>query len=496
MLILAKWISRQQSEQPKKRRWLRYIDLIIVFVVLQVVLLLLLLVHSSSTSVTTTSSSQTSQVSTTIAAPQIPTTQNTSQQGSQSQAANVDCKDTQHMDGSCLEGVFNDNGDAYTNDTSPILNLLYGSTALFFYTPYQYTVENPQVIELWGGILIIVDIFIALVFLLNGIRVIFSGMVFRFDKAVEELPGIFLALIAAHVSLAFITAFLGLNNILTYETYQWSSQNLFQSNGIAKDEGNNPLTVNVTIGIGINQKAPVYDNLPKEVKEKYCDHKSFIKTIWHGRIFGVWQCNKMPADILIRSQLLQKNLEFTDFFNNLQDLGNGLGMLLKVMALMLMVQMIIRLFFLIVYIVTAPLGLACWALPGKIGQSVTGLWLKGFISTALVQFVMVLSLIVMQVLAGAILKFVTDVNPAKNADGIAVGPGNLDMITLVNLMSICFLWFIIRIPSLLGTAPMRTMVAAGQSMAQAVQTTVAVQIAEAQMVTSLAVSGVSMAASR
>lgn len=190
--------------------------------------------------------------------------------------------------------------------------------------------------------------------------------------------------------------------------------------------------------------------------------------------------------------MIQKDLNFTDLFDNLQDLSNGLKIILKVMALMLMAQMIIRLFFIIFYIVTAPLGLACWALPGKVGQSVTNLWLKGFISTVMVQFVMVVALIVMQMMAGAILHFVA--TPLTTSDRMDYGPGQLDVFTLLKLMCLCFFWFLIRIPSLLGTAPMRTMTMAGQAMAQAVSATIAIQIAEAQFVMQSVSSGVSIAA--
>ncbi|GHO42790.1 hypothetical protein [Ktedonospora formicarum] len=493
--ILAKWISRQQPESKKKRRWLRYLDLIIVFGILQVTILLMLLVHSSSTSVTTASSSSTSKTETTsLAAPQIPQqTQNKLDPPSAGM-----CTDPQRFEGKCLEGVFNDDGNDYKGgdkDTGPIiLNPIADGTAIFFYTPYKYTVDNPQIIALWGGVLILVDAFIVLLIMINGIRLMLAGIAFRFDKAIESLPNVLLAIVVAHVSLLFISTLLGLNNILIGDTYTWASDTLFRStndytNGIPKSEGNDPYHVDVMVGIGAIPfdtwgNAPVYDNLPQKVKDKYC-HKSgwkeyFTSDLWHGHITGVYRCKDMPIDVLVRSQLMQDNLNFTGFFDNLQDLGNALGVLLKIMALMLMAQMIIRLFFINLYIITAPLGIGCWALPGKTGQSITGLWLKGFISTVLVQFVMVVALIVIQVMVAAILHFV--LTPATTDHDMTKGPGGLDVITLTNLMCICFLWFLVRVPGLLGTAPMRTMVQAGQSMAQVVNTTMAIQMAEAQMV--------------
>lgn len=501
MRIKKKGTPESKAEPRKKRRWLAYLDLIIVFMIFNIVLLLIFLLprtHVASSSGTAPQKKQGSQTS--LAIPAIPhNTQNVNTP--QSSTDNPACTNAEHLDGSCLEGVFNDDGDTYKNAKrdpqyqSPVLNPISDSSALFFYTPYKYTVDNTQVRELWKGILIIVDAFIVLVLMLNGIRVIFSGIVFRFDKAVEELPGIFLAIIAAHLSITFVMAFLGLNNILVYDTYQWSSTYIFQSDGVATSEGKNPYTVNIVIGAGLHN-TPEYDNLPDSLK-KDCPYTDF----WDEQVteffkshhwFGTYYCKNLPTDAIVRSIMIQKDLNFTDLFDNLQDLSNGLKIILKVMALMLMAQMIIRLFFIIFYIVTAPLGLACWALPGKVGQSVTNLWLKGFISTVMVQFVMVVALIVMQMMAGAILHFVA--TPLTTSDRMDYGPGQLDVFTLLKLMCLCFFWFLIRIPSLLGTAPMRTMTMAGQAMAQAVSATIAIQIAEAQFVMQSVSSGVSIAA--
>ncbi|GHO78880.1 hypothetical protein KSD_66510 [Ktedonobacter sp. SOSP1-85] len=505
MGIKEKRVPESKAGPRKKRRWLSYLDLIIVFAIFNIVLVLIFLLPRTPVSPAQAAPSQKKQGSqTSLAIPAIPhSTQDVKPPPpSQDPQPSPQCTTGEHLDGSCLEGIFNDDGDTYKNSVkdpnnkSPVLNPLADNSALFFYTPYKYTVDNSQVRQLWTGILIIVDAFIALMLMLNGIRVIFSGMVFRFDKAVEELPGIFLAIIAAHLSITIVMAFLGLNNILVYDTYQWSSKYIFQSNGIAASEGNNPYTVNIVIGAG-HDKTPEYDNLPDDLK-KDCPYTApwddIVNTFFKDHHwFGTYYCKNLPTDAIVRSIIIQNDLNFTDLFDNLQDLSNGLKIILKVMALMLMAQMIIRLFFIIFYIVTAPLGLACWALPGKIGQSVTNQWLKGFISTVMVQFVMVVALIIMQMMAGAILHFVT--NPITTVDRMDIGPGQLDIFTLLKLMCLCFFWFLIRIPSLLGTAPTRSMVLAGQGMAQAVGATIAIQIAEAQFVIQSVSSVASIAAS-
>lgn len=184
-------------------------------------------------------------------------------------------------------------------------------------------------------------------------------------------------------------------------------------------------------------------------------------------------------------QLVPDKLDFTSLFDNLQSLGDATQIVAKILALMFLAQMIIRLFFINLYIITAPLGIVCWALPGKVGQPVARLWLQGFISTVMVQFLMVVALIVIQVLLGNMLAFV-----GGDPNHII---GNLSDGTLRDIMRIACLWFVARIPSLIGNAPMRTLTSAGQMMGQAVGATIAMQITQFQMITQVASSAVSIA---
>ncbi|BCL80638.1 hypothetical protein ccbrp13_31030 [Ktedonobacteria bacterium brp13] len=137
---------------------------------------------------------------------------------------------------------------------------------------------------------------------------------------------------------------------------------------------------------------------------------------------------------------------------------------------MLLTQLIIRMFFIDFYIILSPIGIAASALPGRSGQSLTRLWLSGFLSSIFVQFLQVVALIVIEVLIAAMfssLRNLLDPNFISNA--------NLELI-----LKIAALWFIVRIPSLLGTAPMSTMVQTGQAMTQAATAIATTQIAEVQ----------------
>jgi hypothetical protein len=279
--------------------------------------------------------------------------------------------------------------------------------ALFFYTPLDVTINNfncrPSLaVSLWRVMLMLVDACIVLILMLTGARIILVGTVFRYADAVESLPGVLLALIAAHISMIFIAFFLGLNNALVSGLYTWANANV-----------------------------PAFPN-------------SFTVT---------------PSD-----------LEFTDFMSNLGSLTDILGLIIKIMGLMLLAQIIIRIFFINLYIVFAPLGIACWALPGRVGQPVTRSWLSGFVSLALVQFVQVAALIVIQAIVASFLSY------------LGGQVHSLDTDTLTQILNVAVLWFVFRIPALFHTAPMRSLIEVGDTMSGAVGTTIATQISTAQMV--------------
>ncbi|WP_201378724.1 hypothetical protein [Ktedonobacter sp. SOSP1-52] len=547
---------------------------------------------------------------------------------------------TQEQKNQCLKG--NSNSGTY-KDGSKIQNPISKGNALFFLTPADITIDNGSIKMLWGLMLFFVDTLLALVIALNGLRVIFAGSVFRYASAIEDLPGVLLAIIAAHISLLFMTMMIGLNNNMTEGIYTFAQTNpnihrsasgfgagdkklytlrLFFPSASQADEqtyeskttvtwqeavdkwpGPDALPANAKLPTGstnldktqfkqdmicsvyqINfdrtrrynlfgngDGAPLVNhlkahtnwminqynqgqenitakhladlkqmpdtmqqdinNIPTSPLKWYDDWKTFnaeiddvykndfkythvplqdfeleqnrltqnMNTLFY--LGGVLpDSNGGPdnmGDAITYScendatgttfQLVPDKLDFTSLFDNLQSLGDATQIMAKILALMFLAQMIIRLFFINLYIITAPLGIACWALPGKVGQPIARLWLKGFISTVMVQFLMVVALIIIQVLLGNMLAFVGG-DPKHII-------GNLSDGTLRDIMRIACLWFVSRIPSLAGNAPMRTLASAGQMMGQAVGTTIAMQITHFQMVTQVASSAVSMAAS-
>ncbi|GHO78878.1 hypothetical protein KSD_66490 [Ktedonobacter sp. SOSP1-85] len=538
----------------------------------------------------------------------------------------------------CLDGLKGRSTYTQQNSDPKIQNPIAKGSLLFFFTPYEVSIANPQINLLWGSILAIVDILLVLTLMLNGLYVLMAGTTFRYAQAVENLPGVLLAIIAAHVSLAFILAMLSLGNSMTLGIYNFTQNNPaihrspsgFKNGGKTQDlylhvlfpsynekmgssfNGDPNLTPqeaakqwgtpqtdqdikqfqdlvctwewtnfdsNLRLQIfgpnGDYQNGGLYnlfkqrnDDLKKYDGSKVPDgvqtaldsiltgidrdmqefssgsdrlawyNDAFVGTpsqeSWDKQMDDAW--NQYGQDIpqaeknrlgddrygrggegMLRAnihkllqgvpphegdmleyscqhdatgnsfQLVPDDLNFKDLFKNLQDLISGVSVFSKLLALMLLGMMIVRLFFINLYIVTAPLGIACWALPGKIGQSVTRLWLQGFLSTVLVQFLMVVALIAIQVLLGNVLAFVgSDPNHPI---------GNLSNDTLSEIMRIACIWFVMRMPSLFGNAPMHIMSMAGEMLGQVAVTTVQGQIARAQMVMQAVTSAVGVVAS-
>ncbi|GHO42792.1 hypothetical protein [Ktedonospora formicarum] len=622
-------------KQQKKRRWWHYLDLIIIVIVLNLLVFAtrpLPLLRTALSSITTiTHQSSLAASYTGLNTIVIPLTKIIAQ---------ADCSDPNLSETDlqkCMEG--NNSGGTYTNDKAKIQNPISKGSSLFFFTPLDITVSNSNVLTMWGFVMGIVDAFLVILLMLNGIRIILTGSVFTYSRVIEELPGVLLAIIVAHSSLLFITLIIGTNNSMTTYIYNFAQETpgIHRSHsGFASGKDTKELTLRVFFPyiIANKDKETYYEKLipipnPYDAKDQWpgpkagygytgnkgttdlditkfnkdmvCTsekvnfdvsdreylfgtsaniHDGYLYQSIKGRSENIIRNKddrKMPQDVLKKLQdmphkieedlsnlskndvkwyqdledfstemtgyenkylisadsagsykddtdkaisaasqlfngagggnstngndlagdvivykcqpdatgdsfqLVPDDINFTDLFKDLQTLSSGLGAVAKVMAVMLLGQMIIRLFFINLYTVLAPLGIACGALPGKVGQPVVQMWLKGFISIVLVQFVMAIALIVTQILLGEILSFTAGGDPNHIA-------GNLDNKTLSDLIRIACLYFVFRIPSLLQSAPLRTMTDAGQAMGQAVGMTIAMQIMQIQLVSQVGLS--------
>ncbi len=370
-MMIMRRVTRQLASVRKKRKPFS-LDLIILLIIVGVALTVLLLTHpayAAAQGEARSAGGSVQQSHTTALAPVQQTAHSAALAGSPS----PDCQ--QFADLTTASHCF-DAGQP-TQFQNPIAQ----GSALFYLTPFGSTAGNDQVKFLWSIMLGIVDLFIVSAFMLNGIKIIIAGSIFRYADAVEGIPGMLLALIAAHISMIFIVFFIALNNSLVGGIYVMANKSLTSTPGFTQTKKYNLI---------FGQDRAAAAQLPAFEVNNDC------------------KLDTKQAQMICQLpvSLVPDNLDFQNLFSNFGDLQHSLDFIGKVLALMLLGQMIIRLFFINFYIIFSPIGIACWALPGKAGQAVTQLWLKGFFSTVMVQFVMVAALIITQVMLGTITKFV------------------------------------------------------------------------------------------
>lgn len=357
-----------------------------------------------------------------------------------------------------------------------IQNPIAANSPLLFFTDPAYTTDPPPVGSLWKAILYIVDAFMIISLMFNSILIMLGGSVFRYSKAIESFPGILLALIVAHISMTFITLILGLNNTLSHGLYNWT-----QGSGLKA--ANTTITKQYEFYGFVGQPYPLINTDESSITWKAVDNKISGYSVppvgavcWHDPS----QSTPVLAPYLLLDctwpefTITPQSIDFTkmDLSSMMKTIPGALDLMIDVMGLMLLAQVVIRIFFIDLYIVFAPLGIACWAMPANAGRGVTSMWFKGFISTVFVQFVQMTAIIVLQLILSSLMGYLT------GSGGINAHVLSSDILDKV--VNVAFLWFIFRLPSMFNTAPMRSMVEIGQTMSQTVSAFVGLQFAEAQ----------------
>lgn len=362
-------------------------------------------------------------------------------------------------------------------NTGNIRGPLGGSSYLFFFTDRGITVDECHVQAISNVMTYIVNIFVAILIILAGLRIMLGGSVLRYASAIEILPGILLALLAANLCLPITGLAMDLSNALTNATYTTldgmpASHVAFDGNDIVTQTCNHWYTLGgILVGGGF------FSPLTGFIGEEMGCNMDPYTTDWASKLQDTPQVPDLGGGFLLA-------------FKSLSDL---LGFTVGIMALMLMGQMALRVLLIDFYIVTGPLGMGAWALPGNGGKSLTRMWLQDFFTVLFSQFLQVIALIVVRLVVGAI---------TSGLYASLHGPGTTHVTndsTLLWVMQIAQYWFLIRIPSLISTrptSPLNMMVNFGQTMAQTAQTVVGTTLAEIQFATSMATSALSLGIAR
>ena len=367
-----------------------------------------------------------------------------------------------------------------------IQNPLAKGSPLLFYTDLGNTINQPQVQSLWTVSIWVVDILLALTLATNGIAIMLGGSVMRNAKVIESLPGVLLALIAAHVSMVFMSVFINLNNVISVDFYTYADTHL------AAPAQQHHIVHLVDCTVDANTAGASYSCTYPDGHRQSFSRDTFFSTAFscvvtgrtgggHGGAGGAdrWDCDHNEVITGQAFQITPPDLNIGKI-NIPQSLGNmrdALKLMLTVTALMLLAQVIVRLFYLDLYIVLAPLGIAAWALPGRVGQPLTRAWFQGFLSTVFVQFLQVVAIIVTQLLLGTLGTYLS-------TGGGRITNDVLRTEDLIQIINIAFLWFIMRVPALLNAAPMRGMMEVGQTMSQATNSMISMQIMQQQLAAS------------
>lgn len=325
--------------------------------------------------------------------------------------------------------------DKNKDDTGYIQNPIVAGAYFMFYTFPEVTIDNNIVHLVWNAVLTIVDIFIVLTFVMEGVTVIFGSSFFKKSESIEAIPRIILAIIAAHLSFSICIFFVTLNNSLTFTTFTWAE---------------------TTMG------KPQMSDLTKSTCTKN----------W-GMSWRVWKIGDCEESESAQDDLTQQNgqLDFDKAFVSPKDamkqMNHMIEFMVQVVAIILLGQVLIRLFLIDFFVVMAPIGIGCFALPGKIGAPMTRLWLHGMISIVMIQFIQTMGLIIEIYSIGPLTTYI------HQQIGDSAFQNQTD---LANVMRIACLWFIVRVPSLFKTSSLQMLVSAGQMLGQIANTTMNMQL--------------------
>ncbi|MBO0790111.1 MAG: hypothetical protein J2P36_04080 [Ktedonobacteraceae bacterium] len=428
-------------------------------------------------------------------------------------------------DGECFQCDINH--CIYDPDTPQILDQYVHLPAakdnsLFIYTPPKLTVEHPVVVTLWKGSIIIVDVLLVVALMLHGIQIMIGGSIFRHANAVQAIPSILLALVAAHMSLLIAVFFVSFNNSLSAGMYSWAASNsAFNSrvnanteascDNLSDDErqvmfheGKNGYlypsdphygpyyqdTTNTQANHQLGHEwLTVTEGEPDYRAEEYQQYVNKIsgqpvpegsKKYYYLIPKPVFSCHRWDSEAFDSFNSFIK-LGFVDSLKTL--LGSITDFMHTVFGfsmLALLGQIVMRFLMLDLYIVTAPLWMGAWALPAGVGRPLTQSGMRGFISTVMVQFVQTTALLVAQ-----------GTMPIIDTQLKRVFPGSEK--TLVWVIATVMVWFLLRIPSLLGTTPLSNMMDMGQRIAQTAGAVISHDIAIFQTILSVGGSVAGMA---
>lgn len=296
-----------------------------------------------------------------------------------------------------------------------------------FMTDPGLTIQQPNIQALWKVTMGVVLGCITLLIMFTGYRIMGGAVGFRHADALEALPKVILAVIAAGLSIVFVSLIITLENGLA----------TYIIDGVKN------------IHPGMN-----YTNIVIPESKWFDDIGSFLVDVivalfvtlilmvpLVGTLVSILGAGALAA--VLAGKLLYDAEQF----------------ILVIMTLIFVVQLLVRFFTIDLYIVLAPLCIGCWALPGQMGQKIAQDWATGFLSLVFVQFVQLLCVSVGLML----LPKMPDMSKWQNWSGLGAGDNILAIVGPIAVM-----WLTLRIPKMFNSSAMGSLSAAGSTASGAI----------------------------
>ena len=230
------------------------------------------------------------------------------------------------------------------------------------------TVSQPNVQALFNLMLGLGYVLLTPVLFLIGYQMLWASWTFGRATIMEAFGRLLLSIIALAISWELAGMLIALSNSVNaavvflhvhipYPTTHINNQNLTYT----LDGESDPLS---------------YRGIVIPISRWGCVMNDFVK------ILGTKFASDMAAFIPFVGGLIKLALGIYDAVDAFKHIGEFLELILSIM---LATQIFVRLILINYYILTGPVALACWALPGGVGQKVVSQWFKGFCSLLFVQ---------------------------------------------------------------------------------------------------------------
>jgi len=228
--------------------------------------------------------------------------------------------------------------------------------------------------------------------ILIGYQLLWSSWSLRRVATMEMFARLLLSIIAVSISYELTTMLIGLSNLASQAVVT-----------LHTSLGYPDITLNGT-------------NLTYTLNGEQADPSSF-----RGIVMPIsrWGCAMNDFMGILEDKLITDGLAYLPFVGGFVKLAKGIHDAIKafkdigeflvlLLSINLCVQVFVRVALVNYYILTAPLALGCWGLPGNTGQKVVSQWFTGFCSILFVQAVQLLVLTTMPLLLPTIPQLPTD----------------------------------------------------------------------------------------